>query len=513
MQKIYRDNLSNFMVVSSQAMSSLKFVFVESKPIVPMVWAPCHAQYLQSCNTHDVKCADLAVLTFYYLKKSPSMLTPLELPLSFETHSSKPSQDVRATIEIPQSNITQGTITLLARRPEPSLALTLAQAKIHLRQSLSRRVLQIGALSLLALPVKSLMATDVKMHFDDAEVVVVEEMPTVTEEMVQTDTLSEADVIDVVDEVVVATINNGSTVFQHGEFVHGFGYDAVKRYADHLGKPMRLETYTDEESMLDALKSGDVDMVLGTSDLNSVDFSTNLIACDNATKDKLANHGLETEIGFTFLSSETESIEQSAKFLCSSEQKSTNQTVARFYDQTLFDNDYDRWHFERTLASQLPMYKHAFKMGADKHNHDWQLLAVISYQESHLNPKAVSRTGVQGLMMLTNDTAKEMGITNRTDAMQSIQGGARYLEKLDGLFPEVSESERLWFMLASYNMGPNAVKRIQEELSAQGKDPTSWSEVYSYLAKNASTNSRYVQCMHYVTNIRTYLEEIKTMKA
>ena len=87
------------------------------------------------------------------------------------------------------------------------------------------------------------------------------------------------------------------------------------------------------------------------------------------------------------------------------------------------------------------------------------------------------------------------------------------MEVVDKLFADVPKSERLWFVLAAYNMGPNAVKRIQNELVAQGKDGNSWAEVYTYLSANAQENSRYIQCMHYVTNIRTYLEAIKTMQA
>ena len=68
----------------------------------------------------------------------------------------------------------------------------------------------------------------------------------------------------------------------------------------------------------------------------------------------------------------------------------------------------------------------------------------------------------------------------------------------------------MWFVLAAYNMGPNAVKRIQKTLNDHGKDGNSWTEVYTYLAANAEQNSRFVQCMHYVTNIRTYLEAMKT---
>ena len=251
-------------------------------------------------------------------------------------------------------------------------------------------------------------------------------------------------------------------------------------------------------------------MALGLEHVVDDELTTNAIACNPATKNKLAEHGLDGNLHFTFSSTNQTMIDHSASFLCSQEQQKQTQTIASFYDRTLLQNDYSRNHFNKALDQKLPKYESAFKTGAQKHNHDWQVLAAIGYQESHLNPEAVSPTGVQGLMMLTQDTAEEMGVKDRTDALQSIQGSAKYLENLDEQFANIAEGERLWFVLAAYNMGPNAVKRIQKTLNDHGKDGNSWTEVYTYLAANAEQNSRFVQCMHYVTNIRTYLEAMKT---
>ena len=57
-------------------------------------------------------------------------------------------------------------------------------------------------------------------------------------------------------------------------------------------------------------------------------------------------------------------------------------------------------------------------------------------------------------MMLTKNTAQSLGLTDRTDAEQSISGGARYLQDMMAKVPEtVPEEERIWFALAAYNMG------------------------------------------------------------
>lgn len=358
------------------------------------------------------------------------------------------------------------------------------------KRLIKKHLLQLGALSLLALPAKSLLASDAE--------------PAV----------SKVDEIVAKNEMVVATIDDESTVFADGELLHGFGYDVAKRYAEHLGVSLVVKTYDDQVSLMNALSHGEADMVLGVGGTDGADFHTQLIACDDKTKSMLSERGLNPQVGLTFLNQDTALIDHSASFLCSQEQLGQTQTVAHFYDRNLLKNDYSEHHFKQAMTKKLPLYEPAFKTEADKYDHDWQVLAAISYQESHLNPDAISPTGVQGLMMLTNDTAEEMGVADRTNAVQSIQGGAKYLENVEKMFADIPSSERLWFVLASYNMGPNAVKRIQKELAESGKNPHSWSDMYVYLSQNADKNSRYVQCMHYVTNIRTYLESIKsTMQA
>ena len=112
--------------------------------------------------------------------------------------------------------------------------------------------------------------------------------------------------------------------------------------------------------------------------------------------------------------------------------------------------------------------------------------------------------------MLTNNTAKAMGVSDRVDPYQSIGGGARYLEQMKADFADVPKTDRIWFALAAYNMGPNAVKGIQRQLRANGIDDKSWANIYAYLSENRASNSRYGQAMHYVSNIRSYLETIKT---
>ncbi|MCG3841511.1 transglycosylase SLT domain-containing protein [Psychrobacter sp. Ps1] len=311
--------------------------------------------------------------------------------------------------------------------------------------------------------------------------------------------------------LTIAAVPGDSTYFATDGFQHGFGFDLVRTYADELGVDINLKAYASEEAALKALRTGNADMALTTASTklkSQLNLSSINVSCGYDSS--LTKNGLHPKVSWTFSSSNDPLSRKASYFLCDSIKLKNTQKLAAFYNQNLLKDAYSQDHFQRTLTEKLPDYQSSFEEQARNYNHDWELLVAMGYQESHLDANAVSPTGVRGLMMLTNNTAKAMGVSDRVDPYQSIGGGARYLEQVKADFSDVPKTDRIWFALAGYNMGPNAVKRIQRELRAQGIDDKSWANVYTYLADNRASNSRYGQAMHYVSNIRSYLETIKT---
>lgn len=110
--------------------------------------------------------------------------------------------------------------------------------------------------------------------------------------------------------------------------------------------------------------------------------------------------------------------------------------------------------FRHRIANRLPEYRALFETAAREMKLPWTLLAAQAYQESHWDPEATSPTGVKGIMMLTKATAATLGIKDRTDPVESIRAGARYLrDLLDTLPGDMDEPDRLNQALAAYTIG------------------------------------------------------------
>lgn len=172
--------------------------------------------------------------------------------------------------------------------------------------------------------------------------------------------------------------------------------------------------------------------------------------------------------------------------------------------------------FARQVEERLPRWREAFQQAAVEFDVDWRLLAAIGYQESHWRSDAVSPTLVRGLMMLTQRTAREVGVSNRLDPLQSIRGGAEYFTDIRSRLPErIEEPDRTWIALAAYNIGMGHVMDVRRLLDAEGRNPDTWVNIRTALPR--LTQERYYrrtrygyargyEAVTYVGNIRAYYD-------
>jgi membrane-bound lytic murein transglycosylase F len=194
----------------------------------------------------------------------------------------------------------------------------------------------------------------------------------------------------------------------------------------------------------------------------------------------------------------------------------------RFYNRADQLDQVGMFHFLKQVRNRLPVLLPVFQAVADQHDVDWRLLAAMGYQESHWDPEATSRTGVRGIMMLTQNTAAQMGLEDRLDPVQSIEGGARYFLRLHERTPaRIPEPDRTWMTLAAYNMGWGHLEDARILTQRQGANPDSWRDVNERLPlltqekwhkQTKHGYARGMEAQRYVRNIRNYFDILVWME-
>ncbi|MGH8273955.1 MAG: membrane-bound lytic murein transglycosylase MltF, partial [Gammaproteobacteria bacterium] len=175
--------------------------------------------------------------------------------------------------------------------------------------------------------------------------------------------------------------------------------------------------------------------------------------------------------------------------------------------------------FDRKIKNVWPKYRRLFERAGDKHGIPPLVLAAQAYQESRWNPRAESPTGVRGMMMLTLNTARFIGVENRFNPAASIRGGAAYLAHLEKkLKGNIARPARIWFALAAYNIGLYHLRDARRLARKLGKNPDDWRDLVKVLPllgeKRYFRHLKYgyargLRAVRYVRRIRDYADILR----
>jgi membrane-bound lytic murein transglycosylase F len=245
-----------------------------------------------------------------------------------------------------------------------------------------------------------------------------------------------------------------------------------------------------------------------------VDTATQIIPTLQATL------SLKTEQPIVWLFGEKPNVELEARANAFVQRVQHDGTLARlddrYFGHTQRLNQADVVKFLGEIQTTLPKFRKYFHAAEALTGIDWRLIAAVAYHESHWDPNATSYTNVRGIMMLTEETADRLEVSNRLDASESILAGARYINLLkDSLPDEVDEPDRTWLALAAYNIGPGHFKNARLLAKQLKADPNSWYEMKRVLPKMAQpkfmqqlkiNRARGGEAVILVENIRSYYD-------
>jgi membrane-bound lytic murein transglycosylase MltF len=167
-----------------------------------------------------------------------------------------------------------------------------------------------------------------------------------------------------------------------------------------------------------------------------------------------------------------------------------NATVDRFIagyqappDQdTAFVKAYARlYKVHYPLASadrrRLEQLRPLLQRNARQQGMDWLNLAALAFKESALNPSARGAGGATGLLQITPAAAQRVGVGNIQEVDNNVQAGAKYLAMIQRKFfssQKLNDRERMAFVLAAYNLGPERVQAMRVEARKRGLNPDRW---------------------------------------
>ena len=175
-------------------------------------------------------------------------------------------------------------------------------------------------------------------------------------------------------------------------------------------------------------------------------------------------------------------------------------------------------------SGKISAYDKTIKKYSKEIGWDWRLVASLIYQESRFKPDAVSWAGAYGLMQLMPLTAQRMGVDETASPVEQIKAGTELIKWLEERFEDIGDrSERIKFVLASYNVGYGHVIDARNLARKDGKNPDVWdNSVDMYLLKKSDPDfyndpvvkygyCRGVETYNYVSQVLERYEHYKNI--
>jgi membrane-bound lytic murein transglycosylase F len=257
-------------------------------------------------------------------------------------------------------------------------------------------------------------------------------------------------------------------------------YNRLKELSDSDGINMDVRILSDDrgtDDIIEAVANGEIDYTIANKDVALVN------------KSYFENLDVNTAVG------NPQNLHWAVRKNADDLLMNLNEWIQNFEKEKLFAVLYNKYFnddkniqfgFNDDATLQQGMISHydaIIQRYARNINWDWRLVAAVIYQESKFNPNARSWCGAQGLMQLMPGTAHQLGVPASQVYMpdRNIKGGTDYLKQLEKTWSNVSDfTQRIKFILASYNAGPGHVQDAARLAEKNGYPKDKWDGSVEY---------------------------------
>ncbi len=277
----------------------------------------------------------------------------------------------------------------------------------------------------------------------------------------------------------------------------------LNRTFERVGKPLMTlkpaEEYLEDEDLLEMVDTGLLPMVV--VDEHKAEFWDQIFE-NIALHPNLAvrDHGA---IAWAFRKDSPRLAEAVNRFVAGHKKGTLmgNILLKRYLKDTKYVTNAlagkDRERFDQTVG--------LFQKHAAQYGFDYLMMVAQGYQESRLDQSLVSHRGAVGIMQLLPSTAadKSVGIPDIHIADNNIHAGVKYMRWIRETYfndDAVDERNKTLFSFASYNAGPNRIRRLRAKAADRGFDPNEWFRNVEVIA--AEEIGR--ETVQYVSNIYKY---------
>ncbi|KAE9894512.1 transporter substrate-binding domain-containing protein, partial [Enterobacteriaceae bacterium TzEc051] len=134
----------------------------------------------------------------------------------------------------------------------------------------------------------------------------------------------------------MVAVESPTTVFKEDQFLHGFGYDLARNYAQSLNVKLDFKIVTDNATALKWVQQGKANLAMTTASLSSIE-NKGLMSFSASCGDivNLQKNGLNPNLSWVFKQADDPLTQTASGFVCQSKQNGLTQQLASFYNRNV----------------------------------------------------------------------------------------------------------------------------------------------------------------------------------